>query len=219
MPCGGMGRRTRGADQLLAARVRRSWRRESGAVRGSWSVASRGLFRAEAGRMAASGMRHGGDSVGSPGGGNGEMSPAAWRQRVHEWEAATPPSRDRFMDATRVLSMLVVVAGHWLMAAVAVVDGRVSTRNILDVVPTLQPATWALQVMPLFFLAGGFSNAVAWRRRASAGVAAFVGTRLARLTRPALVFTVGAAAILTAGRALGAPSEQIALAGRFVGAP
>lgn len=164
-------------------------------------------------------MRHGGDSVRLPGGGDREMSPAAWRQRVHEWEAATPPSRDRFMDATRVLSMLVVVAGHWLMAAVAVVDGRVSTRNILDVVPTLQPATWALQVMPLFFLAGGFSNAVAWRRRASAGVAAFVGTRLARLTRPALVFTVGAAAILTAGRALGAPSEQIALAGRFVGAP
>jgi hypothetical protein len=51
--------------------------------------------------------------------------------------AATPPERDRFADLLRVASILVVVAGHWLMAVVAWRDGRVEGGNALALVPGL----------------------------------------------------------------------------------
>jgi len=79
--------------------------------------------------------------------------------------AATPASRDRYIDALRVFALAGVIMGHYLMAVV-------------------------LQVMPLFFAVGGFSHAVAWRSlaRRGGGYADFVAARVGRLVRPALVY-------------------------------
>jgi len=41
---------------------------------------------------------------------------------------------------------------------VVVQDGHIIGANALTSIPALQLATWLLQVMPLFFVAGGFSN-------------------------------------------------------------
>ncbi|GGJ74619.1 hypothetical protein GCM10010123_00760 [Pilimelia anulata] len=41
------------------------------------------------------------------------------------WAAATPPERDRYVDLLRVVSLGVVVVGHWLMAVVTVEPGGV----------------------------------------------------------------------------------------------
>ena len=73
-----------------------------------------------------------------------------------EIAAATPADRDRWVDALRVGSLLVVILGHWLMVAITP-DGRIT--NALTVVPSLQPLTWVLQVMPIFFLVGGVAHA------------------------------------------------------------
>ncbi|MFZ5872699.1 MAG: acyltransferase, partial [Actinomycetota bacterium] len=74
-------------------------------------------------------------------------------------DAATRTAgRDRFVDALRVGSLVVVVLGHWLMADVRP-DGEVS--NALVSVPALEPLTWVLQVMPLFFLVGGVAHTFA----------------------------------------------------------
>lgn len=79
--------------------------------------------------------------------------------RVRDAAERTPPDRDRLVDALRVFAMGVVVIGHWLMAVIWLQpDGDVVILNALDEHPGLQLLTWAFQVMPLFFLAGGFSN-------------------------------------------------------------
>ena len=78
--------------------------------------------------------------------------------------AATPAGRDRFADLLRVVSIVVVVAGLWLMAVVVWRDGRVEGGNALALVPGLWLATWLLQVMPLFFFVGGLANLVSARR-------------------------------------------------------
>ncbi len=115
---------------------------------------------------------------------------------------ATPDTRDRYVDLLRVASLAAVVLGHWLMAAVTP-DG---VGNLLAVVPALQPLTWLLQVMPVFFFVGGFAHALSYRsllRKRPEGstdsvYAAFLRARLQRLLRPTMVFVLvwGAAALL-----------------------
>ncbi|MEX0171890.1 acyltransferase family protein [Streptomyces sp. LMG1-1-1.1] len=107
--------------------------------------------------------------------------------------AATPATRDRYVDLLRVASLGVVVLGHWLMAAV---DGDGRVGNLLAVVPALQAVTWVFQVMPVFFFVGGFSHALAHRSRPR--YAAFLRARLQRLLRPTMVFVGvwGAAALV-----------------------
>ncbi len=105
--------------------------------------------------------------------------------------AATAPDRDRWADTLRVGSLLVVVLGHWFMVAVTP-EGEIS--NALKLIPALQPATWLLQVMPVFFLVGGVAHAHTLESLARKGVsgpgsyAAFLRGRAARLLRPTLVF-------------------------------
>jgi len=110
-----------------------------------------------------------------------------------ELDAATPANRDRWADALRVGSLIVVMFGHWLMVVVTP-DGEIS--NALKIVPGLQPLTWVLQVMPLFFLVGGVAHAHSLESlRARGGsttgrYAGFVRARTARLLRPTAVFLV-----------------------------
>ncbi|MFD4376501.1 acyltransferase family protein [Streptomyces sp. NPDC058486] len=112
--------------------------------------------------------------------------------RVRELVGGTPAGRDRYVDLLRVVSLGVVVLGHWLMAAVT----PTSVGNLLAEVPQLQPVTWALQVMPVFFFVGGFAHALAYRSRPH--YADFLRARLRRLLRPTMVFVGvwGAAALL-----------------------
>ncbi|MFI8199939.1 acyltransferase [Streptomyces sp. NPDC085942] len=134
--------------------------------------------------------------------------------RVRQLAGATPATRDRYVDLLRVASLAAVVLGHWLMAAVTP-DG---VGNLLAVVPALQPLTWLLQVMPVFFFVGGFSHALSYRsllRKRPGGpegpggpdgskgsegsvYSAFLRARLQRLLRPTTVFVLvwGAAALL-----------------------
>jgi len=112
--------------------------------------------------------------------------------RPSDLVAATPASRDRFIDLLRVASLATVVLGHWLMAAVSVeADGRVQVGNLLALQPRLQLLTWVFQVMPVFFFVGGFSHALSWRstrRRTTRAYSVFLRARLQRLLRPTVVF-------------------------------
>ncbi|GGV52814.1 hypothetical protein GCM10010277_49850 [Streptomyces longisporoflavus] len=113
---------------------------------------------------------------------------------VRELAGRTPTGRDRYIDLLRVASLGTVVVGHWLMAAVTVGDdGRTEVGNLLAVVPDLQPLTWVLQIMPVFFFVGGFSHALSYRSlsRKAPGTSvysAFLRARLQRLLRPTMVF-------------------------------
>jgi peptidoglycan/LPS O-acetylase OafA/YrhL len=105
--------------------------------------------------------------------------------------AATPLTRDRYVDALRVFALGGVIFGHFIMAVVQWAPGEpVSFTNILAVEPWTRWATLLLQVMPIFFVVGGFSHAVALRSlaRRGGGYADFVAARIGRLVRPALVY-------------------------------
>ncbi|MFF9197261.1 acyltransferase [Streptomyces sp. NPDC014779] len=133
---------------------------------------------------------------------------------ARELAAATPASRDRYVDLLRVASLGVVVLGHWLMAAVTA-DGQVG--NLLAVVPGLQALTWVLQVMPVFFFVGGFSHALAHRSRPR--YAAFLRARLQRLLRPTVVFIGVWGALALAVQLLGADGGLTGTALRLVTQP
>ncbi|MFD9034256.1 acyltransferase [Streptomyces sp. NPDC059567] len=133
---------------------------------------------------------------------------------ARELAAATPATRDRYVDLLRVASLAVVVLGHWLMAAVTT-DGSVG--NLLAVVPELQVATWALQVMPVFFFVGGFSHALAHRSRPR--YAAFLRARLQRLLRPTMVFVGVWGAVALVIQLFGADAGLTGVALRLVTQP
>lgn len=109
----------------------------------------------------------------------------------------TPDSRNRVVDLVRVVSILVVVFGHWLMAAITFEDGAIVPGHLLELADWTHPLTWVFQVMPLFFFVGGYSNALSWRsaRRKHESYGSWLRARLRRLALPVvpllLVWTIG----------------------------
>lgn len=95
------------------------------------------------------------------------------------------------------MSILVVVFGHWLMAAITFDDGEIVPGHLLELADWTHPLTWVFQVMPLFFFVGGYANALSWRsaRRRGEPYGAWLRARLRRLAIPVvpllLVWTAG----------------------------
>lgn len=79
--------------------------------------------------------------------------------------SATPPSRNRVVDFWRVAAIGVVAVGHWLAVAIWLQPNEeIALLNSLEWVPHAAWVTWLVQVMPVFFLAGGYANAKGLRR-------------------------------------------------------
>lgn len=127
------------------------------------------------------------------------------RGRAARIAAATPAGRDRYLDFLRVVALLLVVVGHWLVRVViAGPDGAPRAGYLLAMVPGWQAATLLWQVMPLFFLVGGVVNAASWRRARAAGASpdAWAAERARRLLwpmLPLLAVLVPAAALVPPG--------------------
>ncbi|MEW2608792.1 acyltransferase [Streptomyces sp. NPDC047880] len=132
--------------------------------------------------------------------------------------AATPPGRDRAVDALRAAAVLGVVLGHWFVTAL-VSDGRtLRTASPLQHMPWLAPVSWMLQTLAVFFLVGGH---VATRGHASARARGvpyhrWLTDRLSRLFRPVAavlgLWTVAAVALLLSGTEYGTVRTLVKLA-------
>lgn len=125
----------------------------------------------------------------------------------------SPPGRDAAMDLVRAASLVVVVALHAFMAGIAVVDGDIVVTNVVIGQGWFAPVSWIVQIMPLFFIVGGFAGITQWRRVRARGTspASFVSARLRRLAVPAIaafaVIGAGLGAALLAGVAPGLVGE------------
>jgi len=115
----------------------------------------------------------------------------------------------------------VVVVGHWLMAAVVWRRGELTADNTLELVPATQWLTWAFQVVPVFFLVGGWANAVSWRRASGAGRThqEWLAARTRRLVGPLLPLAVAWALADAALDAVGVNRDLLHLAGRVAAQP
>ncbi|MFD5477125.1 acyltransferase family protein [Streptomyces hawaiiensis] len=140
------------------------------------------------------------------------------RREADRVGAATPPDRDRAVDALRAAAVVGVVLGHWLVTAL-VSDGRaLRTASPLHHMPWLAPVSWMFQTLAVFFLVGGH---VATRSHASARARGvpyhrWLTARLSRLFKPVAavltLWTVVALALLLSGTEFGTVRTLVKLA-------
>ncbi len=103
-------------------------------------------------------------------------------------DAATPPQRDRAVDALRALAIAGVIGGHWLVTALVLGGSNGSSHHgavlhddsPLASMPALTPLSWIFQTLAVFFLVGGYSAARGYR----GGYLSWLRKRLIRLARP-----------------------------------
>ncbi len=106
-------------------------------------------------------------------------------------------ARDLALDVVRSWSLFVVVLGHFLMLIVLwSPDGVPATGNTLTSGAPWPFVTWLLQVMPLFFIAGGCVNYRS-NERFPGSYSQWLWQRTARLMRPTVVYLAALALIFT----------------------
>jgi hypothetical protein len=123
--------------------------------------------------------------------------------------------RNRYVDLVRLVAILVVMGGHWLATIIVVEDGRPRGLSALAEIGYMRWLTLLLQVMPMFFLAGGYGAAASWPswRARGGGWAGWTYSRFVRLLRPTSWFVGIMAAAVGVATLLGAPTSVLAQAG------
>ena len=119
-----------------------------------------------------------------------------------------PAGRELSVDLVRVCCVLTVVVLHSLMVGLGVDEaGHVSQVNPVQAQPWFPVASWFGQIMPVFFVLGGFASLKSWRsvQRRGGSAADFYRARLLRLASPALAWYVVVGGLLWAAVALGFP--------------
>ncbi len=115
-------------------------------------------------------------------------------------------TREPSADFYRVVAVVVVVIGHWLVSAVTYRNGQFGNEYPLDVLPWTQWLTLVFQVVPVFFLVGGYASAASltrWRDgdgHGSVGVTEWVRTRLGAILGPTTAYValvLGVIAVLS----------------------
>ncbi len=117
--------------------------------------------------------------------------------------------------------LVVVFALHAMMCGVSMGAAGPVLENALEEQDWFGPVSWVVQIMPLFFIAGGFSSFHHWRSMRSRGATAsdYVRARLERLVRPAIALVVVVAGGLVVLSLVGLPAELVATAGFRIGQP
>lgn len=141
---------------------------------------------------------------------------------IHELADGTPPTRRRHVDLLRAVAITAVVVGHWLVMTVEQDPaGNLTGFTALKYMPSMHGITWVFQVMPLFFLVGGFSNAISWTRHRDRGgtAARWLLDRSARLFPPVTLLLVVVAAGAVLASVVGIPQDVVAPAVALVTLP
>ena len=126
--------------------------------------------------------------------------------------------RNRYLDLLRVAAIGSVVYGHWLLVDITYRHGQLSGLDAVDYISWGRWVTWGFQVMPVFFLVGGYVHARSWTGRHARGESwtVWVRDRAMGLWWPTAVFVVFASLAAVAAMAAGANPAVVAEAGWLV---
>lgn len=130
--------------------------------------------------------------------------------------------RDLTLDLARVTAVCFVVIVHLLQVGVGWgPDGSLVTSRPAEMQSWFDAATWFGQIMPLFFVVGGFASAAGWSTWTSRGGDArgFIRSRTLRLAQPALPLFVFVAIVLVAAAVIGVDPSLVDAAVVGVGMP
>lgn len=123
--------------------------------------------------------------------------------------AAASYDRNRAVDFYRAVAMGAVALGHWAAIALTVDgDGNLIGGNALEQAPFLAAISWLFQVMPLFFVVGGFSSAMSLdaHNRRNGRPQDWVAARLRRMLAPTAILAATWLALLVMGGLAGVGS-------------
>lgn len=145
---------------------------------------------------------------------------ASMWSKAREMAQMAPPERNRWVDFLRAISIMAVVFGHWLMAGLYVDEaGALQRGDLLSVSEWAHWLTWAFQVMPVFFLVGGYSNGVSWAaslKKAEAGQTGvyrdWLAARVQRLIAPTFPLLFVWAVLAVVMTQAGIDRDQISMA-------
>lgn len=123
--------------------------------------------------------------------------------------------RDTGIDFVRALCVIGVVTLHALMVGVTVTSTAPQFVNASEGSWWIIPLSWVFQVMPLFFMIGGFAGYTSYLRGRQRGhtPAEFVAARIHRLLLPAVVTIAVVGTALTLLLANGLAPELVTIAG------
>jgi fucose 4-O-acetylase-like acetyltransferase len=130
--------------------------------------------------------------------------------------------RDLTLDLARVVCVLLVVVIHLLMVGVGTgADGALSVSRPLEQQPWFAGVTWAGQIMPLFFVVGGFASLTAWRSlvRRGGGRSEYVRSRVLRLAQPTLPLFLFYVVVLGGALLVGIDRELLDVVATGAGSP
>ncbi|SDS03479.1 Fucose 4-O-acetylase [Brevibacterium siliguriense] len=148
--------------------------------------------------------------------------PASTRRQAENGQAPAKPHRDRVIDLLRFGCLVVVVILHSMMsAAVLGPSGTVEPVVALSNTAGFAAASWFFQIMPLFFIIGGYAGITGWRRtRARGGTwTDYLRARLRRIVVPVAVLIGLAGLGLSAAGELGVSTDLLAEASLRIGQP
>lgn len=125
------------------------------------------------------------------------------------------PTRDTGIDLARAVCVVIVVLLHAIMVGVTVDATGPVFENAADGAAWFAPLTWVVQIMPGFFVIGGFAGALAYRRLRQRGGTRvqFMTGRVHRLLVPAALSIAAAGVGLAALGLAGVPGDIILIAG------
>lgn len=129
--------------------------------------------------------------------------------------------RDPAVDLVRAACLIAVVAVHALMVGVSAPGGVVQLENALEAWDGFTVFSWFAQMMPLFFVLGGFASATHLRRVRAGRVGAgdYVALRLRRLLPVPLAAALAVVIALAGLTGAGLDPEFLAEAGWRISQP
>jgi fucose 4-O-acetylase-like acetyltransferase len=131
---------------------------------------------------------------------------------------ARPVQRNRYADLLRVAAISLVIIGHWLLTDITYRHGQLSGLDAMRYISWAGWATLFFQVMPVFFVVGGYVNATSWTAHHALGEGwtGWVRERVLRLLWPTTVYVTFMVAAVLASEAAGAKPATLAQAGWLV---